>query len=74
MSGQIRVLAVPHDTPSWNYIEFTKIEPREEAAFSPSAKPVEPEKPVEKRVDPAHIAQAETMKAAAQTGSPFCEQ
>ncbi len=74
VTGQIRIAEVHYDTPSWTYEPFVEAAPRQKPTSAPRAKPAEQVQPVEKKVDPALVAQAETLKMAAQTGTPFCEQ
>ncbi len=71
-TGMIIIVERPVQLPIWDD-GYVYVEPEDEMPFAPEAEPIEPAAPVEERVDPALVAQAETMKMAAQSGTPFCE-
>jgi hypothetical protein len=73
-TGQVRIVEEHYDAPSWTYEPFVEAAPGPGPTSASRAKPAEPVQPVEKKVDPALVAQAATMKEAAQSGAPFCEQ
>ncbi len=70
-TGQVRIVEEHYDAPSGTYEPFVEAAPGPGPTSAPRAEPVQP---VEKKVDPALVAQAATMKMAAQSGTPLCEQ
>ena len=71
-SGSLRIIAQSAPLPTWEYYDHSDIK-QPEIAFDLDMKPQESVKRKEPVIDPALIAQAETLKSAAQSGTPLCE-